>query len=283
MLDPNDIRLNALARELEIKCRVLIDQLPKLGITEKKAHNSSLTLAQAEGVRAYFRSPQAPASRPMPTIRVTRQTAAFGAALSESPRANVGGAKRRKMGIMPCFVRVGCPASVSVTDNPANRTLFVCTILVTEAAMNWEFGVIILLVLWILWRLPAAGRREMLILKLQRQLHVIEAQLRGVPLNVVEQEWGDWLETAVLKREGAPWRTRMFGAWLDSVDDASTKTKASAWPRGASAGSGHLLRSIGPPKADHRQQPSRRNRLRKTCRQGVVVVMRFNVTPQTSR
>lgn len=57
-MDPNSnyIRVNELARELEIKCRVLIEHLPQIGITEKKDHSSSLDLQDADQVRKHFRT-----------------------------------------------------------------------------------------------------------------------------------------------------------------------------------------------------------------------------------
>src|SRR5580658_2214815 len=54
MSDPNQIRINELARELEIKAKVLIDYLPEVGVTEKKTHSSSLDLDKAELVRKHF-------------------------------------------------------------------------------------------------------------------------------------------------------------------------------------------------------------------------------------
>jgi translation initiation factor IF-2 len=56
MSDPNQIRINELARELEIKAKVLIDYLPEIGVTEKKTHSSSLDLDHAELVRKHFHS-----------------------------------------------------------------------------------------------------------------------------------------------------------------------------------------------------------------------------------
>ena len=55
MSDANQIRINELARELEIKAKLLIEYLPQIGITEKKTHSSSLDLEHAEVVRKHFR------------------------------------------------------------------------------------------------------------------------------------------------------------------------------------------------------------------------------------
>src|ERR1700690_27763 len=56
MSDPNQVRINELARELEIKAKVLIDYLPEVGVKEKKTHSSSIDLSHAELVRKHFRN-----------------------------------------------------------------------------------------------------------------------------------------------------------------------------------------------------------------------------------
>src|ERR1700754_3091017 len=77
MSDANQIRINELARELEIKAKVLIEFLPEIGVTEKKTHSSSLDLDHAEQVRKHFRdvadaeaaveaAKSSPKQRPMP-------------------------------------------------------------------------------------------------------------------------------------------------------------------------------------------------------------------------
>jgi translation initiation factor IF-2 len=55
MAESGQIRINELARELEIKAKVLIEYLPVLGIAEKKTHSSSLENEQADRVRKHFR------------------------------------------------------------------------------------------------------------------------------------------------------------------------------------------------------------------------------------
>ena len=54
MTDENQIRINELARELEVKAKAIIDYLPEAGVTEKKTHSSSIDLAAAEKVRKHF-------------------------------------------------------------------------------------------------------------------------------------------------------------------------------------------------------------------------------------
>ncbi|HKW17465.1 MAG TPA: translation initiation factor IF-2 [Terriglobales bacterium] len=48
------IRINDLARELEVKSKAILDVLSEVGVTEKKTHSSSLEEHEAEKVRAHF-------------------------------------------------------------------------------------------------------------------------------------------------------------------------------------------------------------------------------------
>ena len=50
----NKIRINVLARELEVKAHELLDKLPELGVTEKKTHSSSIDEDVAEKLRRIF-------------------------------------------------------------------------------------------------------------------------------------------------------------------------------------------------------------------------------------
>ena len=54
------IRINDLARELEVKSREILESLPKVGVTEKKTHSSSIEEDEAERVRKYVREQQGP-------------------------------------------------------------------------------------------------------------------------------------------------------------------------------------------------------------------------------
>ncbi|HXZ80854.1 MAG TPA: translation initiation factor IF-2 [Terriglobales bacterium] len=48
------IRINDLARELEVKSKAILDVLPLVGVTEKKTHSSSISVDEAERVKAHF-------------------------------------------------------------------------------------------------------------------------------------------------------------------------------------------------------------------------------------
>src|SRR5271170_7358006 len=56
------VRINDLARELEVKSRAILDVLDIVGVTEKKTHSSSLELDEAERVRAHFQRGKSGAS-----------------------------------------------------------------------------------------------------------------------------------------------------------------------------------------------------------------------------
>src|SRR5271169_4997606 len=50
------VRINDLARDLEVKSKAILDVLTAVGVTEKKTHSSSLEEHEAEKVRAHFRA-----------------------------------------------------------------------------------------------------------------------------------------------------------------------------------------------------------------------------------
>src|SRR5215813_13107357 len=51
MSDASQVRINELARELEVKAKAIIDLLPRFGVAEKKTHSSSIPADVAEKVR----------------------------------------------------------------------------------------------------------------------------------------------------------------------------------------------------------------------------------------
>ena len=57
------IRINDLARELEVKAKVILDILPEVGVTEKKTHSSSIEEDEAERVRKHFSARSSSPSR----------------------------------------------------------------------------------------------------------------------------------------------------------------------------------------------------------------------------
>src|SRR5438093_1305809 len=70
MTDANQVRINELARELEVKAKAIIDLLPGYGVTEKKTHSSSIPADVAEKVRKKIlgaAKPSAPARPAAPS------------------------------------------------------------------------------------------------------------------------------------------------------------------------------------------------------------------------
>ncbi|HEX6504537.1 MAG TPA: translation initiation factor IF-2 [Terriglobales bacterium] len=66
------IRINDLARELEVKSKAILDVLPVVGVTEKKTHSSSLEDHEADKVRAHFQSSAAEAQSASRSSRTAR-------------------------------------------------------------------------------------------------------------------------------------------------------------------------------------------------------------------
>src|SRR5580658_5344086 len=104
MADSNQVRINELARELEIKAKVLIDYLPEAGVTEKKTHSSSIDLKHAELVRKHFRglaaAEEAEAAEKAAKATAARKPAAKPATAAPAAPAVVG-AKPAAGGVAP--------------------------------------------------------------------------------------------------------------------------------------------------------------------------------------
>src|SRR5580765_7214382 len=84
MTEANQIRINELARDLEVKAKAIIDYLPEAGVTEKKTHSSSIDVSAAEIVRAHFRKlaeEEAAAEAKAEADKVAREAAAKAARL----------------------------------------------------------------------------------------------------------------------------------------------------------------------------------------------------------
>src|SRR6201999_2562610 len=60
------VRINDLARELEVKSKSILDALTAVGVTEKKTHSSSIEENEAEQVRGYLTRGTRPASSARP-------------------------------------------------------------------------------------------------------------------------------------------------------------------------------------------------------------------------
>src|SRR5712671_1111876 len=66
------VRINDLARELEVKSKAILDVLLAVGVTEKKTHSSSLEENEAERVRVHFRANAEAQGHTSKSARTTR-------------------------------------------------------------------------------------------------------------------------------------------------------------------------------------------------------------------
>src|ERR1700681_1397000 len=139
MTDVNQVRINELARELEVKAKAIIDLLPGYGVTEKKTHSSSIPEDVAVKVRAKIKGASEEESaaqtaakaesqaketaakartRPAPTVPVAAAPSASAPAptrppaASAPPAATVPAAK-------PAPPASATPAAPSVSATPA--------------------------------------------------------------------------------------------------------------------------------------------------------------------
>ncbi|HWP84043.1 MAG TPA: translation initiation factor IF-2 N-terminal domain-containing protein, partial [Terriglobia bacterium] len=65
------MRINELARELEVKAKAIIDYLAEIGVEGKRSHSSTIEEELVEKVKAHFRAeaasqPPAPPAAPAP-------------------------------------------------------------------------------------------------------------------------------------------------------------------------------------------------------------------------
>jgi translation initiation factor IF-2 len=87
MSDASQVRINELARELEVKAKAIIDLLPGFGVTEKKTHSSSITVEVAERVRHHLKD-VADAEAAAEADREAKEAAAKAAPRRPAPTAH---------------------------------------------------------------------------------------------------------------------------------------------------------------------------------------------------
>src|SRR5664279_4023387 len=62
------VRINDLARELEVKSKPILDALIAVGVTEPKTHSSSIEADEAEKVRNYFKNRRGGSATAKPAV-----------------------------------------------------------------------------------------------------------------------------------------------------------------------------------------------------------------------
>jgi translation initiation factor IF-2 len=117
------VRINDLARELEVKSKAILDTLPLVGVTEKKTHSSSLEEHEAEKVRVYIRSSaEGSSSAGKSSSRALRGEEEIKTKIDLSNISRPGDVLRaitqKKEAAAPAALR---PAAPVVTQTPAER------------------------------------------------------------------------------------------------------------------------------------------------------------------
>jgi len=108
MTDANQVRINELARELEVKAKAIIDLLPGFGVTEKKTHSSSIPVDVAEKVRRTIQG------------QAQADAAAESAAVAEKQaREAAARAARQRPAATPATPPVSAPPVSSAPSAPA--------------------------------------------------------------------------------------------------------------------------------------------------------------------
>src|SRR3974390_3391388 len=117
MSDASQVRINELARELEVKAKAIIDLLPGFGVTEKKTHSSSIPVDIAEKVRRELQgtaepepAPPAAAAHPPVPAPVPPKPAAPAPTVPISPKP---AAPPAAAPVQPHVAHPAAPASVA--------------------------------------------------------------------------------------------------------------------------------------------------------------------------
>ena len=117
------IRINELARELEVKSKRILDYLPEIGFAEKKTHSSSLDDEIANKVRAHFRALEA-AEQAAAEKAAAEKAAAERAAAEKAARERAAAElEARKAEVAKAAVRPAAPSTpIGVSPTAAGRT-----------------------------------------------------------------------------------------------------------------------------------------------------------------
>src|SRR5262245_26264917 len=105
------IRINELARQLEVPSHVIVDLLPDLGVTEKKTHSSSIDDATADLVRKRVQGVDEPAVQPeVPAV-----------AVAEPEQIEMQRAALRAVGEQPAVAAKGAPVPAAEAPAPPSE------------------------------------------------------------------------------------------------------------------------------------------------------------------
>src|SRR5579872_5271714 len=108
------IRINELARELEVKAKAVIDYLISIGIEDKRSHSSSIEGDLIDQVKAHFlagpRTVEEPPAAPEPPQPIVEPVApAVAPVIAEAPKVVV--AKEAPAEVKPAAAPVAAPVA----------------------------------------------------------------------------------------------------------------------------------------------------------------------------
>src|SRR2546430_1213891 len=112
MTDANQVRINELARELEVKAKAIIDLLPGYGVTEKKTHSSSIPADVAEKVREKIQGAAEAEARVEAAAKAEKE--AKDAAVKAARMRPVAPAAAPPVSVAPAAVKPSVPAVPAV-------------------------------------------------------------------------------------------------------------------------------------------------------------------------
>src|SRR5271165_4658219 len=121
MTDSSQVRINELARELEVKAKAIIDLLPGFGVTEKKTHSSSITVEVAERVRHHLKG-VADAEAAAEADREAKEAAAKASQRRPTAAAQVPPAQPAHAAPAAAKPPVHAPVGAHATPAPATAT-----------------------------------------------------------------------------------------------------------------------------------------------------------------
>ena len=120
MTEANQVRINELARELEVKAKAIIDLLAQYGVTEKKTHSSSIPADVAEKVRNHLHGladAEAAAEAAARAEKEAKESAARAARMRPPAAPVAAPAAAPKPAVPPAT-----PAPVATAPAPASAT-----------------------------------------------------------------------------------------------------------------------------------------------------------------
>src|SRR5713101_7831288 len=118
MTDANQVRINELARELEVKAKAIIDLLAGYGVTEKKTHSSSIPVDVAEKVRKHLQGQAEEEAKAEAVAKADKETKE---AAAKAARMKPAAAPPAVAVVPPTIAKPAAPAAAKPSVAPAHK------------------------------------------------------------------------------------------------------------------------------------------------------------------